>query len=172
MLYVMAASYYLCDNCCRVSRPQGPQNYATMPLAVQEGPSGGGRATIRLCLVCRRDYFSISPESIPPEVQGSYISKREIKARYFLGPQTIKSIQDRRWSPEPPSWDQLQGSAWSAEQAAKYASWYSEREALDKARFFFGGDVGIRAYQENPEHLIAKSRVNMDAYIELAGAYR
>ncbi|KAF9079553.1 hypothetical protein BGX23_003716, partial [Mortierella sp. AD031] len=176
MLYVMAASYLVCDNCASVSRPRGPQKYAALPLAVSEWPSDEGRASlakggrqsmIRLCLVCRRKRFDIYPESIPSEVQGSYISKQKVKAKYFLGPKTIKSIKDRSWWPEPPNWDRLQGE-WSVYPAAKYGSWYSEREALEKARFFYGGDVGILVYKENPQHLTTKSREKMDAYIKLA----
>lgn len=125
---------------------------------------------IRLCLVCRRNHFNIYPESTPSEVQDSYLSKQDVKYCYHLGTKTIKSIRDRRWSPSLPNWDQLQDE-WSAGQAWKRGSWYSEREALEKARFFYGGDVGILAYEENPQHLTAKSKEKMDAYITLTSSY-
>ncbi|KAF9997474.1 hypothetical protein BGZ80_006997, partial [Entomortierella chlamydospora] len=75
-----------------------------MPLPVPEWPQTEGptslvtnavksdqqhfQSMIHLCLVCRREYFSVYPESIPSKVLGSYLSKQEIKAKYFLGEKT------------------------------------------------------------------------------------
>lgn len=89
MLYVVAASYLVCDNCTSVSHPWIPPKYAALPLAVPEWLSdegcaslakGGDQSMMHLCLVCRRNHFDIYPGSIPSEVQGNYLSKREVKA--------------------------------------------------------------------------------------------
>lgn len=148
---MVAASYLVCDNCASVLHPRCPEKCATLLLAVPEWPSDGGctsldqsgrKSMIRLCLVCCRNHFRIYPELIPFEVQGRYLSKKEIKAKYSPGNKTIESIKDRSCWGEPPFCGAIQ--------AAKFGSWCSEREALEKARLFFGGDVGIRVYEENP----------------------
>lgn len=36
MLYVVAASYLVCESCASVSHPWSPQKYAALPLAVPE----------------------------------------------------------------------------------------------------------------------------------------
>jgi hypothetical protein len=125
MLYVVVASYLVCESCASVSHPLGPQKYAALPLAVPEWPfdkgcasldKGGEQIIIRLCLVCRRNHFKIYPESTPSGIEGNYLSKQDVKDCYHLGIKIIKSIKDRCWSPNFPNWDPMQDK-WSADQA-------------------------------------------------------
>ncbi|KAG0280755.1 hypothetical protein BGZ96_001432 [Linnemannia gamsii] len=175
MFYVVAASYRICEQCARISRPWGPQKYAALPLPVPEWSSDGScisliegeESMIRLCLDCRRTYFEIYPELTPSEPQDSYLCKQDFRDCYHLGIKTVKTIKDRRWLPDLPNSDLFQDD-WSIDRIARCGSWYSEREALEKARFLYGGDIDILTYEENPQHLITESKNKMDAYIKLA----
>ncbi|KAG0262256.1 hypothetical protein BG011_000162 [Mortierella polycephala] len=140
--YLCAISLQVCEQCRRmigaiIRRPVDPNAYP-LPVVFSStmctGPSGAKEEfswTIRLCLRCRRDYYRTHEEPIPHDIQESYITKEEIRAKYHIGHHVVKLVSDRRMSAVPALGNHCR---------------YAEIVLLKKARDFFGGDVGIMAH--------------------------
>ncbi|KAG0303715.1 hypothetical protein BGZ98_006359 [Dissophora globulifera] len=95
--------------------------------------------TLLLCLWCRRRVFEIFPEPFPLGVVGNYLTKKQLMAKYPIGKNMVKNIDDRR--------DRGQ---------------HSEADALRKLRWRFGGDVGIDAWGESDGDFCYRVRKRID----------
>ncbi|KAF9024391.1 hypothetical protein CPC16_007181 [Podila verticillata] len=74
MLYVLAMSFRICEQCFRYCRVVGHKNRACLPLPIPISLSPGQSGehtpcTVRLCLACRRTHFKKHPEPIPSALQ-------------------------------------------------------------------------------------------------------
>ncbi|KAK3810043.1 MAG: hypothetical protein J3Q66DRAFT_415202 [Benniella sp.] len=123
------------------STTQDPMGAASWPLPVF---LPWAKATIRLCLVCRRKHFYCYPEPMPRSMVGKRWRKKQIRSRFHLRNEEI--LQLKRFGCG------LGGSTFCAE------------EALATARVIYGGDIGVVAVDQSPTKWMDRSISRVEFY--------
>ncbi|KAG0354588.1 hypothetical protein BG005_006348 [Podila minutissima] len=137
MLYVLASSFRICEQCFKYCIV-GSEGRACFPLPIRVIPlsptdSENQPCAIRLCLACRKVHFGRHPEPIPEAIGNRLGIDIDLTDKY--GTKAVDTAV------RPTIID---------------APWLHEKDVLAQARILFGGDIGLAARDQSLKDSLKK----------------
>lgn len=149
MLYVLASSFRICEQCfkyCFVGcegkgRACLPLPIRVIPQLPTDQSDENQSCAIRLCLACRKIHFEQHPEPIPEAIGNRLGIDSDLAKEY--GPEAVDAAV-------PPD---IIGTPW-----------LREKDVLVQARVLFGGDVGLAARDQSLKDSLKKCQSRQYMY--------
>ncbi|KAI8604182.1 hypothetical protein EDD21DRAFT_366928 [Dissophora ornata] len=154
MLYLFARSFVLCEECRGAYQQRFDAGFMNFPLPVQmevddhmiKDTRITMQWTVRLCVKCRRKHYLQHPERAPRGLKGTFYTGDQVQDLFGFGRNRARSIGGLMiMSVGSTSWTE-----------------YPAYAALMKARYEYGGDIGIQHLRSKHEDAFEEMNCRMD----------